>query len=195
MTLQETGAIMDILETAYPRFYIGVTEAQSKKTAALWCSMFQDEPVKIVAAAVKALIVLDKTGFPPVIGQIKEKIRMMKKTEEMTEGEAWNLVSNALRNGLYGSKEEFEKLPQDVQQIVGSSNQLREWARMDMNTVQSVVASNFQRAYRKRSEQHAEFAALPSDIRQIVGSLPKRFALEDGGDQMKKVERNDEKQP
>lgn len=180
MTLQETGAIMDILETAYPRFYIGVTAEQSEKTVAFWCSMFQDEPVHIVAAAVKALIALDTKGFPPVIGQIKEKIRMLATPSEMTEGEAWCLVAGALRNGLYGSKEEFEKLPPDVQRIVGSPNQIREWAMMDVEAVQSVVASNFQRAYRKRIERKAEFEALPSDIKQIVGSLSNQFALEDG---------------
>lgn len=180
MTLQETGAIMDILEIAYPRFYAGLSEEKSRKTAALWCSMFRDEPVQIVAAAVKALIAADTKGYPPVIGQIKEKVRMLTSPPEMTESEVWTLVSNALRNGIYGAQEEFDRLPPVVRRLVGSPGQLREWAMMDADTVQSVVASNFQRAYRARSRQHAEYAALPSDIRQLVSPLADHMALTDG---------------
>ena len=100
---------------------------------------------------------------------------MLATPSEMTEG-----VASALRNGLYGSKEEFEKLPPDIQRIVGSSNMLREWAMMDTETVQSVVASNFQRDYLVRAKRKAEIEALPSDIKQIVGSLSNQFSLEDG---------------
>ena len=106
---------------------------------------------------------------------------MLTSPPEMTESEVWTLVSNALRNGIYGAQEEFDRLPPVVRRLVGSPGQLREWAMMDADTVQSVVASNFQRAYRVRSRQHAEYAALPSDIRQMIGPLADHMALTDGG--------------
>ena len=171
---------MDILTMTYPEFYNRPGSPDMKQTIKIWASMFQDDPLSVVVAAVKALIISDVKGYPPKIGQIKEKIRLLTTQDELSEGEAWSLVANALRNGLYGSKEEFEKLPPDIQRIVGSSNKLREWAMMDTETMQSVVASNFQRDYRVRAKRKAEIEALPSDIKQIVGSLSNQFSLEDG---------------
>ena len=178
MTRQETGQIMDILATAYPEFYNRPGSPDMGKTIKLWASMFQDDPLPVVAAAVKALIVSDVKGYPPKIGQIKEKIGMLTTPDKMTEMEAWNLVANALRNSAYGAKEEYDKLPPDVQKLVGSPNQLREWAMMDIDELQSVVASNFQRSYRVTAKRKADFMALPSDVRNLVGSLSNKLALE-----------------
>lgn len=85
--------------------------------------------------------------------------------------EAWNLVAKALRNSAYGSEEEFAKLPPAVQRVAHSPSQLREWALMDADTVQSVVASNFQRAYTARQKSDREFEALPPAVRQYVAAL------------------------
>lgn len=52
-------------------------------------------------------------------------------------------------------------LSDTVRRVVGSPSQLREWAMMEPDTVQSVVASNFQRSYRSRAASEKEFAALP----------------------------------
>ena len=68
MTRQETGIIMDILATAYPRFYSGPNAPDPVKAVALWAEMFAEDDVAIVAAAVKALIATDDKGFPPTSG-------------------------------------------------------------------------------------------------------------------------------
>lgn len=94
---------------------------------------------------------------------------------EMTEQEAWALVSRALTNGYYGAKEEFAKLPSAVQATVGDPEQLREWAAMDRATVQSVVASNFQRSYRDKAKHEREFAALPEEVKSLSRSVAALF--------------------
>lgn len=80
MTLAETGQIMDILTAAYPRFYSG---AKDKEAVKLWATMFEPYPVRTVADAVQDFIASDTKGFPPVIGQIME--RMPYKRERATE--------------------------------------------------------------------------------------------------------------
>ena len=178
MTIQETAQIMDILTVAYPQFYAGKNAPDPQKALALWASMFADDDVRTVAAAVKALIVAEPGSFPPSIGAVKAKIRQITQPEEMTEGEAWGLVQKAISRGLYSSVEEFDKLPVPVQRLVGSPNQLREWAMMDADTVQSVVASNFQRSYRSRIASEREYAKLPPDVKALVDGISKRMALE-----------------
>lgn len=79
-------------------------------------------------AAAKAFVATDKKGFPPVPGQIKEQISVLRNQNGMSEQDAWEMVNNALRNSSYGSAEEFAKLPKDIQRAVGSANMLRSWA-------------------------------------------------------------------
>lgn len=180
MTRQETGFIMDILTTAYPRFYGGQDAPDPRKTVNLWAAMFAEDPARLVAAAVKALIATDVKGFPPSIGAVKEKMRQISEAPGMSEGEAWGMVSKAIQNGLYGSEKEFDRLPRIVQSIVGSPDQLREWAMMDASDVQTVVASNFQRAYRARAKHEAEFQALPPDVKRLAIELGGHLALKEG---------------
>lgn len=171
MTIEETGIIMDILTTAYPRFYSGPDSPDMVKTLRLWAEMFARDDVALVAAAVKALIESDSKGFPPHIGAVKEKLRLITGGDELTEAEAWGIVAKALRNSAYGSREEFEKFPPIIKRIVGNPAQLREWAQMDSEAVHSVVASNFQRSYKTIASREREFAKLPPDVKALVGKL------------------------
>lgn len=163
----ETLKIMAVLRTAYPAYYGRQGAADADNAAKLWQCMFQSEPYAVVEAAVRRFLATDTKGFPPVIGQIKEQIRQITRPEDRTEQEAWSLVARALRNGIYGAQEEFDRLPEDVQRIVNSPEQLREWAMMDADTVQSVVASNFQRSYRARAAATREWDKLPEPVRQM----------------------------
>lgn len=181
MTRQETGIIMDILTAAYPRFYTGPSAPDMRNAIRLWADMFAHDEVALVAAAVKSVIESDEKGFPPTIGQVKAKLRLLTAPPEMTEAEAWDRVARAIRNGLYGAEEEFEKFPPIVRRIVGSPNTLREWARMDTETVHSVVSSNFQRSYRAIAAREKEINALPPDVRALVqrigtGTEPEKLA-------------------
>ena len=47
---------------------------------------------------------------------------------------------------------EFEKLPEEVRRVVGHPSQLYEWAMLDTREVNTVIASNFRRAWRARTE-------------------------------------------
>ena len=97
------------------------------------------------------------------ISQIADH-RVEKPEDELSEGQAWALVEKATRNGGYGYKEEFDKLPPIVQKAVGSPSQIHEWAMMDSDTVKSVVASNFMRSYKIMLKREKEMALIPVDV-------------------------------
>lgn len=177
MTREETLAIMGVLKAAYPNYYRDMKRSEAESVVALWEEMFREDDPQVVALAVKAHIANDKKGFPPHIGAIKDAIVKITTPEEMTEQEAWALVAKACRNGTYGAQKEFDALPPVVQRLVGSPNQLKEWATMDSHELQTVVASNFQRSYRARAAHEREYLALPGDVRQAMESLAAGFKM------------------
>lgn len=181
MTMQETGIIMEILATAYPRFYAAQGGPDPRKAVQLWTEMFADDPVELVAAAVKALIVTDAKGFPPSIGAVKEKLRQITRPAQMLPAEAWAIVWRAVQRSGYNSRQEFEKLPATLKRLVGSADQLKAWSQMDADTVQSVIGSNFQRSYQARAKQETDFQALPEDVKKLALAVSERLAL--GGEE------------
>lgn len=177
MTREETIKVLAVLKAAYPAFYRGMKADELNGIVNLWASQFEGDDYKTVGAAVQAHIATDTKGYPPHIGAIKEAIRKITQPDEMSEMEAWGYVASALRNSGYNSVAEFDKLPPVVRRIVGSPSQLREWAMMDSDTVQSVVQSNFMRSYRVRAQSEREYLALPESVRELMGQLAGSMAM------------------
>lgn len=177
MTREETLAIMSVLKAAYPAYYKDMNRAEAERVVGLWTEMFRDDPVEQVALAVKGYIANDLKGFPPHIGAIKNALVKLRTPNEMTELEAWGYVQRAVRNGIYGAQREFDALPPVVQRLVGSPNQLKEWAMMESDVVNSVVASNFQRSYKARAANEREMLALPGDVKAAMAEIAEGFKM------------------
>ena len=159
MTRQETLMMMGLLKVAYPQYYARQSREEVSAAVGLWQMMFEQDEAQAVAAAVKAFIATDTKGFPPGIGQIKEnldKLRVEAEGGELTAMEAWQLVRRAIGNSYYHAAEEFEKLPDTVRAVLGGPSALHDYANMDEATVNSVVASHFQRSFAARRDHAAQ---------------------------------------
>ena len=140
MTRDDTVIILGILKTAYPNFYKDMKKDEMYNTIDLWNEMFEMDDVNLVKVAVKEYI---QTGtFPPSIAEIKNKIYKLT-NRETTPAELWNCLQKALKNGIYGSEEEFEKLPAEVKAFVKNPAQLKEMAQMNSDVVNSVTKGQF----------------------------------------------------
>ena len=171
MNATETKGVLALLRAAYPNFYKDMPRADLVAVVNLWQKQFEEFDGRLVLAAVNALISSRVEGFPPTIGAVKEQIRKLTAQEMLSETEAWALVSRATRNGLYGYKEEFEKLPPEIRRVVGSPEQLRAWAAMEADEVESVIASHFMRAYRQIEQREREAGLLPASVRAMLPEL------------------------
>ena len=171
MDRTQTILILSVLKAAYPHAFRDMSKADGEAMINLWAAMFTEESYEEVNAAVGALISTRTAGYSPTVGEVKEQIRKLHHHADIDENGAWVLVSRACRNGSYHSKEEFAKLPPEVQRTVGSPEQLKQWAAMDADTVESVIASNFKKAFRVQSERAAEVSKLPPQIRQMIGGF------------------------
>lgn len=168
MDRQQTMMVLSVLKAAYPHAFKDMTKKDGEAMILLWCTMFAEESYEEVNAAIGALIATRTAGYSPTVGEVKEQIRRLHSHNEIDESSAWALVSNACRNGSYHSVEEFNKLPPEVQEVVGAPEQLKQWAMMDAEVVQSVIASNFKKAFRVQAERTKEIAKLPPNIRQMI---------------------------
>ena len=158
MTKQETGKILTVIAEFYPNFK---KERNIEVTARVWHRIFEQTPYELVDQALASYIATDTKGFPPVPGAINERIRQARDLEGMNENEAWSLVYKALTRGIYNSREEFNKLPKDIQRILGDPAQLHEWAMLDTHEVSTVIASNFKRSWRARKEAEKSLGCVP----------------------------------
>lgn len=172
MTKMETIAALALLRAAYPNFYRDMPNADLQAVVNLWTVHFAEDNADAVTRAIHALIVCRVEGYPPTIGAVKEQMRMHAVKNQLSDAEAWAMVSKAARNGLYGAREEFEKLPEEVKRAVGTPDQLKAWALMQADEVKSVVASNFRRSFRAVQEREKVEGKLPSAVRNL---LPMQF--------------------
>lgn len=175
MDREETKKIIRIMCASYPNY----KPADISETIDVWTNMLSEYSYEHIAVALKSYIATDTSGFAPSIGQLIQKANsLVRKDGELNEIAAWTLVSKALQNGYYGAEEEFAKLPLLVQKAVGSPEQIRMWATTDEKSVETVIASNFMRAYKIELRRAEEFAKLPESIKNLLGRLSPLKELE-----------------
>ena len=175
MDVTETKMVLAVLKGAYPSFYKGMGKEDGLAIVALWQEMFKDDSYMVVATAVKAHIAIDVNGYPPHIGAIKNAIHKITHTDGMSEMEAWQRVKRAC--SYYDAQQEFDRLPPILQRMVGSPNQLREWAVMDSDQLETVVGSNFMRSYKVKSACQKEYEMLPESVKSVAIGLTGKMDL------------------
>lgn len=174
MNREETKKIVMVISSAYPNWH----PLDMSLTVDAWTLMLEDFSYQQVVAALKAFVLSDASGFAPSVGQLIGMMDRLGNGEELSEMEAWALVSKALRRSIYYSESEYEKLPAVVQKAVGSPAILRGWAETDKKSVENVVQSNFMRTYRQELAKAREMRKIPDNIRMQLENCGNRPLLE-----------------
>lgn len=172
MTKIEFGKFAMALKTYYPKETLLVSD----EAMDLWYKALQDIDYCTAEIVLSAWVANNK--WSPAISDIREYATKILQPKQMSEQNAWNCILRAVGNSIYHSDVEFDKLPQILKNLVGSPNQLRIWAMMDTDTLESVVASNFMRSYRIRAKEDQEFDVLPESIQQELHKLGRSLFLE-----------------
>lgn len=176
MTREETKKIIMVMAASYPNY----KPLDISMTVDAWQMMLEEYSYNEIALALKAYITSDNSGFAPSIGQLIEKLHIITDPQEMSELEAWGLVYKAICNSGYNAESEFAKLPEACQRAVGNPANLREWAMMDIDTVQSVEQSHFIRNYRTILSRMKEEAKMPQEVRTLIAeNRPERIENKD----------------
>lgn len=177
MTEEAIKIILATLAVAYPNAYGKIQDDDTGPIVELWMRQFADYRAKEVGAAVDAIIATRTSGYAPTIGEIKNQIQKLRDVNTLSETEAWAMVAKACRNGIYGYKKEFDKLPPEVQRAVGRPEQLRDWAMVDTEELSTVVASNFMRGFKERRSRDREQAMLPPNVKALIADLGNKMQI------------------
>lgn len=175
MTNKEANKILAILKATYPAGFKDLGMEDLKALVGVWARTFKDWDYKLVSKAIDALIATNKTNFPPSPGAVMDQLIKITSAPEMTEMEAWQLVFKAIKRSGWYAQEEFDKLPAGLRSSVGSPEMLKSWSEMPVDTVQSVVQSNFMRTFRSKKMQEIEQKSLPRDTEDIILKLGEKF--------------------
>ena len=167
MNKAETAKTLLIIKMAYPKYYISTNETEINLQVNIWHELFKDDRYQVVEQAIKALMCTLK--FPPTIADVKEKIALITQPTVMGEMEAWSKVKDSM--SYYSAQENFDRLEPILQKLVGSAKQLREWAVMNSEDINTVVQSNFMRSYKARAATEKEYTALPESARSLIEGL------------------------
>ena len=190
MTREETKRILHYIISSGAMF----RSPDMQDTLSVWHDMLKEYDYRAVQEATRAAVATNTSGFAPSVGQIIEKLHIKDSFEELNPMEAWALVSKALRRSFYYAKEEFAKLPDLVQQVVGSPENLKNWATTDAESVENVLQSNFQRNYRTMMERKKAYNRMPETTRALIDSvLPAKISTK--GEEMVKLTDGAEKEP
>lgn len=163
MTEQDIRKLLGMINSIFPTFKVENPE----QTVKIWTEFLSDQDAASIGASLKNYVRTDTSGFAPSIGQLIQGAYSLQNHEELSAAEAWSKVYKAICNSAYHSEEEFNKLPEVVQQAVGSANQLRAWATDDEFN-ESVTSALFRKSYATACERKKTDALMPPDVRMFI---------------------------
>lgn len=167
MKRDEIIALIAVIQATYPTHFTRFDAKMADNLIRSWELVLEGYTYEQASAGLRAYLMTDTKGFPPVPGQVIDCIHKLK-TPDMTGNEAWTMVRKALRNGLYGAEEEFAKLPDNVKKAVGSAENLRQLALMKSDELETVEKSHFIRIFDNVNRREKEVAKLPESVRALL---------------------------
>ncbi len=168
MTRDETIRVIRTIMASYPTFKPG----SISDTVDVWHLMLSDIDYTAVATALKCYIRSNDSKYAPSIGELMGYINNLSNGPGLNEQEAWALVSKAMRNSTYNYLTEYSKLPEVVQQAVGTPEMLRDMAT-DESFNEQVASSNFMRTYRNVVDRNNQLDKLDKETERALEELAK----------------------
>lgn len=160
-----------ILAKAMKAVYSLPTFLPDKEALDVWYSLLDDLPYKLASASLKRH--MQTSSKIPTPADIRYGAVTLTEKKQMTEAEAWAQVSKAISRSAYYSEEEFEKLPEAIQKAVGDEGQLFIWSQTSVDEVETVIHSQFLRAYRAVMERKKHNAQLSPDLLALIDERKK----------------------
>lgn len=170
MTRDEMKKILMLMEMTFNSCHF-----ENKKDAVdAWLFALDGYTFEQVSWALKIYTQTSGSAYAPSPAQLIATLRKPSEMSQMDFITAWRFIRKAISRSLYYSEEEFEKLPEEAQKAIGDPSQLREWAQLPSETIDSVTRSKVESQFNAMQKRNAEMAAMPEEVRELIEkSTPK----------------------
>lgn len=165
MTREETKKMIMYLKAALPNSF---DSEDLPFVIDVWHDAFKDIPTPIMSEAIKNYTKQEK--YRPTIAGLQEHVNLIMNPQ--LDVDFWPQIVKAVSNGIYHSKEEFEKLPTACQRFIGSPAVLKEMASAPnfSSQLNTVVKSHFYKHIEKINNHQQIQEGLPLEVRQALDS-------------------------
>lgn len=145
-----------------------------------WLECLGDLDYKLVLQAVKKTIMT--SPYPPTIHEIrKNAIEIVNPSNTRTPIEAWNEAYGMISSGLYMTEEQFNAHSPEVKRFFGDVAQVRELAKTDADTVNTVTKGQFLKQYEVIINREKEQKLLPEQMKNMIGQLANKMDIKQIG--------------
>ena len=164
MTRDECKKLLMVIDATYPSFKV----ENATETLNMWHSFLEDYSYEQIMQGLKIYVASSGSDFAPSISKL---ISMSRKPNELTqvdEGAIWREIRPCIRRGIYHAEEDFEKLSPMAKKVVGQPSQLREWAMLESEVIDSVIQSNMKSRIKDIQRRDLEISAMPIEIQTMI---------------------------
>lgn len=177
MTREETKMIIKMLSSVYINEFSKLTEDKVLQMIDVWTMLLEDEDANKIATVTKAYLKSNTNAFMPTPAMLINLAYELFTPQGMTEQEAWITLYKAICNSGYNAQYEYDHLPSEIKPLCTPS-QLREWGMMNIETLNTVVASNFMRSFKAKEKQRTDYNKLPVETKTLISELGEKLKLE-----------------
>lgn len=167
MTKKDMTVVLNILKTAYPRFYQNLGANEIDDVINLWFVMLGDTDLETIKLALYKIIAT--SVYPPTIAELRNDIAKINKGEIEDAGEAWDKILKAIRK--YGIYREQEALSTFSPSILACIRSLGGWRYICTSETIMADRAHFFKIFENIQKREQERRVIPEAINCKINNL------------------------
>lgn len=168
MNYQETTQVITLLAGNYDSIS-KKDKTQKQLMIHTWLECLGDLDYQLVLQAVKKSII--SSPYPPTIYEIRKNAMNIVKPVTSNALELWDECYKMISKGTYMTQEEFDKHSEICKKFLGSTSQLRNYARTDIDVINTVVKGQFMKQCDVLIQEEKEKRLIPETMKKFIGQL------------------------
>lgn len=145
-----------------------------------WQACLEDLEYKVVLQAVKKTII--NSPYPPTIHEVRKNAVEMIQPTKNNVLEAWDECYKMICKGSIMTKEEFDEHSSEVKMFLGGVEQLKNYARSDIEVVNTVVKGQFMKQYEILKQREQEQRLIPISMQEFTQKLAQKTDIKQLGE-------------
>lgn len=174
MNRTETVQVITLMAGNYDSI-ANKTQQQREMMVNTWYQLLGDLDYKLVLSAVQQTMI--ESPYTPTIHDIRK--RVVENINPITDNrlEEWDECYKLICRGSVVTQEEFDSHSETVKKFLGSVTQLKDYAKGDIETLNTVVKSSFLKQYDILKQRERESKLIPERMKKLTQQLVENISI------------------